>query len=176
MPIYEYYCPDCNTLYSFLSPRIDTAARPDCPRCGRERLERRPARFAALTRSASGDGGEDPGDDLGADVDEGRLGAAFESVLGEMEAGGGDPDDPRQMAGMLRRVGEAAGLEPGPQMEEMLRRLEAGEDPEGLEEDMGDALDGGDDDGDGDPLADLFRRKRATRRRRPHVDEELYFL
>lgn len=174
MPIYEFYCPDCNTLYNFFSSRIDTTARPDCPRCGRARLEKRPARFAALTRS-SATGGEDPGDDFGGDLDEERLGAAFESVLGEMEAGGADPDDPRQMAGMLRRVGQAAGLEPGPKLEEMLRRLEAGDDPETLEEEMGDALDG-DDEGDGDPLADLFRRKRATRRRRPRVDEELYFL
>lgn len=171
MPIYEFFCPDCNTLYNFFSSRIDTAARPDCPRCERPRLERRPARFAAITRSAGGD--DDFGDDFAGDLDEERLGAAFESVVGEMEAGGADPDDPRQMAGMLRRVGAAAGLEPGPKLEEMLHRLEAGDDPEGLEEEMDGALDGGDGD---DPLAELFRRKRSSRPRRPRVDDELYFL
>ncbi len=173
MPIYEFYCPDCDTLFNFFSSRIDTAARPDCPRCGRRGLERRPARFAALTGGAGGDG-EAEGDELGG-VDDERLGAAFESALGDAEAAG---DDPRAMARLFRRVGEAAGLEPGPQMEEMLRRLEAGEDPDRLDEEMGDAFDEGDGEGDGegDPLADLFRKKRPRRRRRPKVDEELHFL
>jgi hypothetical protein len=69
-------------------------------------------------------------------------------------------------------------------MEEMLRRMEAGEDPERLEEEMGDAFDdaaeGGEDGdaagGEGDPLAELFQKKRRRRRRRPKVDEELHFL
>lgn len=173
MPIYEFYCPDCDTLFNFFTPRVDTEARPDCPRCGRPELERKPARFAALS-SSSGDEG-DGDDELAAlGIDEERLAGAFESVLGEMEAGGGEPEDPRAMARMLRRVGEEAGLEPGDTMEEMLGRMEAGEDPERLEEEMGDAFD----DTDGDPLAELFRRRRAAagRRRRPKVDDELYFL
>lgn len=175
MPIYEFYCPDCDTLYNFFSSRIDTEARPDCPRCGREALERKPARFATLTRSSGGDDEAEGGELEG--IDEERLGAAFESALAEMEGAGDEAEDPRQMARLFRRVGEAAGLEPGDAMEEMLRRLEAGEDPERLEEEMGDAFD--DDPGDGeegDPLAELFRRKRARRRRKPRVDPELHFL
>ena len=178
MPIYEFYCPDCDTLFSFFSARIDTAARPACPRCRRSALERRPARFAALTRgtAAAGEGAAGDEDDAfaGLGVDEERLGAAFETAMAEAGAAGGDEDDPRQVARMFRRIGEVAGLEPGPQMEEMLRRLEAGEDPERLEDDM-DA--GGEDEGaGGDPLAELFRKKRQPRRWRPRVDEELYFL
>jgi len=173
VPIYEFYCPDCDTLYNFFSSRVDTAAQPDCPRCGRPRLERKPARFAALTGGAGGGEGGDEGDEL-AGIDDERLGAAFESALGEMEGAGGD--DPQAMARLFRRVGEAAGLEPGPQLEEMMRRLEAGEDPERLEEEMGDAFDDPAGDGEGDPLADLFRKKRPRRRRRPKIDEELYFL
>lgn len=175
MPIYEFYCPDCDTLFNFFSPRVDTAARPDCPRCGRPSLERKPARFAALSGSSTSTGEEAGDDELAAlGIDEERLAGAFESVLGEMEGGGEETEDPRSMARMLRRVGEAAGLEPGDRMEEMLGRLEAGEDPERLEEEMDDAFD----DADGDPLADLFRRKRAARRRRrrPKVDDELHFL
>jgi putative FmdB family regulatory protein len=174
MPIYEFYCPDCDTLFNFFSSRIDTDSRPDCPRCGRKELGRRPARFAAITRSG---GGEAEPEGFGG-VDEERLGAAFESVLGDMEASGADAEDPRQMARMLRAVGEAAGLAPGEQMEEMLRRLEAGEDAERLEEEMGDAFDTDDDDPDADPLAALFQQQRRARgrRRRPKVDDELYFL
>lgn len=176
MPIYEFYCPDCDTLFNFFSPRVDTEARPACPRCDRQRLERKPARFAALSTPSGGGEGDDELAAFG--IDEERLAGAFESVLGEMEAGGDEAEDPRSMARMLRRVGEEAGLEPGAQMEEMLARLEAGEDPERLEEEMGDAFDDAGED-DGDPLAELFRRKRAAaggRRRRPKVDDELHFL
>jgi len=34
MPIYEFYCAPCNTLFSFYSKTINTAAQPACPRCG----------------------------------------------------------------------------------------------------------------------------------------------
>ena len=39
-------------------------------------------------------------------------------------------EDPRQMAALFRRFGEASGLEIGPRMEELMSRLEAGEDPD----------------------------------------------
>lgn len=178
MPIYELYCADCDTLFNFFSSRIDTTTRPTCPRCKARQLERRPARFATITRAAGAGGEEAAGDDpfreLG--IDEERLGGAFESAMAELDTAGGDAEDPRQVARLFRRIGESAGLEPGPQMEEMLRRLEAGEDPDALEEDMGDAFDGEGGE-EGDPLAELFRKKRATGgRRRPKRDEELYFF
>ena len=40
MPIYEFYCPDCNTLFNFFSSRINTEKKPDCPKCGRKELDR----------------------------------------------------------------------------------------------------------------------------------------
>ena len=63
-------------------------------------------------------------------------------------------------------------LEMGPKMEEMLSKLEAGADPDSLEEEMGD-LDETDDSFD-----DFFRlkKKAAALRKRPRVDEELYFF
>lgn len=168
MPIYEFYCSDCHALYNFFSSRIDTETVPPCPRCA-ARLERKPAAFATLSRRSDEGGGEE--DDLFAGLDEERMAGAMEAAMAEMEGAGGE-DDPRQMAALFRRVGEAAGLEPGPRMEEMLARLEAGEDPDRLEEEMGDDLDSD------DALAELFRRKRsgASGRRKPRLDPELYFL
>jgi putative FmdB family regulatory protein len=179
VPIYELYCADCDTLFNFFSSRVDTTTSPTCPRCGKRRLERRPARFATLSRAsgdAAGDeaGEGDPFRELG--IDEERLGGAFESAMAELDASGDDAEDPRQVARLFRRVGESAGLEPGPQMEEMLRRLESGEDPDQLEEDMGDAFDGEAGE-EGDPLAELFRKKRPKGgRKKPRRDEELYFF
>jgi hypothetical protein len=63
----------------------------------------------------------------------------------------GDAENPRVMARMMRRMAEVSGEPMTPTMEEMFRRLEAGEDPETLEEqlgpqlesEMGDGNDGG---------------------------------
>ena len=174
MPIYEFYCADCNTLFNFFSARIDTEAAPACPRCGRERLERRPARFAAITRSSSAAGEADGGDedDPFAGLDEERMEKVMESMSGELESMG-EEEDPRQMARFFRRFGEAAGMKLGPRMEEMLRRLESGADPDALEEEMG-----GEemDEGEMDEWFQLKAQAKSLRRRRPKVDEKLYFL
>jgi hypothetical protein len=81
-------------------------------------------------------------------------------------------EDPRQMAALFRRFGEASGLEIGPRMEELMSRLEAGEDPDALEEEM----DGDFDENDG--LDEFFRlRKRGWNvSKKPRTDETLYFL
>ena len=130
-------------------------------------LERRPARFATLKRRGSEE--EDP--DPLSQLDDERLDGVMESMMAEM----GDleeSEDPRQLARLFRRFGEASGLELGPKMEEMMSRLEAGEDPDRLEEEMEGQFD------DDESLEQFFRLKRQGWRRdsRPKVDETLYFL
>lgn len=175
MPIYEFYCPDCHTVFSFFSSSIDTSARPSCPRCGRPELERRPSRFAALRGGAKDKDEADEGSPFG-DLDDERMERAMASMAGEM-AGLGEGDgaeDPRALARMLRKFGDATGLAAGPRMEDMLRRLEAGEDPDELESEMG----GGEEGGDDDDLSEFFqvRKTAKARQRRPRVDDTLYFL
>ena len=34
MPIYEYYCKPCHTIFSFLARTANVTSRPACPRCG----------------------------------------------------------------------------------------------------------------------------------------------
>ena len=81
-------------------------------------------------------------------------------------------EDPQTLARLFRRLGEASGMEPGPKLQEILGRLEAGEDPDDLEAALGDDAD------EDESLEDLFRVKRALaeRHRRPQVDDTLYFL
>ena len=194
MPIYEFYCPDCHTVFSFFSSRIDTKVRPACPQCGRLELGRRPSRFAALSATKTGSGGADAnaGDldegDPFAGLDEDRMAGVMESLAGEME--GMDESaqqDPKQLAQFLARFQEATGLEAGPKMEEMLARLKEGADMDELEAEMGGAgpegggagFDGGEEGGgEPDDFSDFFRAKRAAtaRRKAPRVDETLHFL
>ena len=45
------------------------------------------------------------------------------------------------MAKMMRKLSDATGMKFGESMEEAMRRMEAGEDPDKIEDEMGDLLD-----------------------------------
>jgi hypothetical protein len=73
----------------------------------------------------------------------------------------------------MRKLSEATGMNLGPAMEEALRRMERGEDPEAIEAEMGDLLeaeepfifDGG-----------ASTKKGTGKAKPPRVDETLYDL
>jgi putative FmdB family regulatory protein len=171
MPIYEFYCADCHTVFSFLSKTPNTRKRPACPKCGRRGLDRRVSVFAISKGMA-----EPAGEDL---VPEGLDEARMERVMADMaqQMDGVDEDDPRQMARVMRKLFDGTGMSLGPGMEEAIRRMEAGEDPDKIEEEMGDVLEG-----EGETMLGAGgaggRRLKALRRRLgpPAVDRTLYEL
>jgi putative FmdB family regulatory protein len=134
MPIYEFLCSTCNRIFSFHSFKMATEKIPDCPKCGDPDLRRVPSSFgvAAATRKSGGDEGVDGG------LDDPRMEQEMMRFASELE--GMDENDPRAMAAAVRKMTEIAGEPVTPAMEEMIRRLEAGEDPEKVEEELGDAL------------------------------------
>jgi len=67
-------------------------------------------------------------------------------MAGEMSEA--DAEDPRAMARMMRRLAEESGERITPALDEMFRRMEAGEDPEALEDELGPRLE--EEMGDGD--------------------------
>jgi len=87
------------------------------------------------------------------------------------EAEGVTDDDPKAMAGLMRRFYEGTGTAMGEGMSEALKRFEAGEDPDSIEAEMGEALEAE------DPFAGQGPSlRRLGRRWRPTVDPELYEL
>ena len=134
MPVYEYYCSACHTIYSFRSAGFETTKRPKCPDCGKKHLERQISLFAI----SKGRGEADEGDGGFPDLDEAAMEKAMLALEGE--AGGLDEENPRAMAKFMRRLYESTGLKLGGGMEEAIRRMEAGEDPDKIEEEMGDSL------------------------------------
>jgi len=164
MPIYEFYCDRCNTIFNFFSTTVNTSKRPKCPRCKDRSLSRRMSRFAVTGRAKE----EGEADDL--PIDESRMERAMEMLASEAEHI--NEEDPRQAANLMRKLTDMTGMELGPGMTEALKRMEAGEDPEQIEAEMGDLLEGE------EPF--LLPGKRGTGtgagRRPPRRDETLYDL
>jgi hypothetical protein len=102
------------------------------------------------------------------DLDESKMEKAM-SLLAR-EADHIDEDDPRQAANLMRKLTDMTGLNLGPGMEEALTRMEAGEDPEKIEAEMGDILEGE------EPFGIKEKLSRFAKTRPPKVDDKLYDL
>lgn len=163
MPIYEFYCRECDTIYNFFSRTINTDKIPKCPKCRNVKLRKKVSIFAAIS---GGKGEEDQGDMP--PIDEARMEKAMSMLAGE--AGGINEDDPRQAARLMRKLTEATGLKMGSGMEEALSRMERGEDPDRIEAELGDLLEGE------EPFLVDQKGSAGRKRRGPKVDETLYDL
>ena len=134
MPIYEFYCRKCNTLYTFLSRSIQPDKRPPCPLCRTVKLAKQVSLFAATGRAREEPGGTDPV----LPMDETKMERAMDALA--READSLTEEDPRQAANLMRKFSSMTGMELGSGMKEALSRLEAGENPDAIEAALGDRL------------------------------------
>jgi putative FmdB family regulatory protein len=141
MPIYEFACPKCRRIFSFLSKRMNPHRLPVCPKCGNKKMEKQLSQFAmtrglaepAAATDAEGNEGPIP------DLDDPRVARAMAEMERDMEHM--DENNPKHMAHMMRKMKDL--MPPGSMPKELdvaIKRLEAGEDPEKIEADMGDVL------------------------------------
>jgi putative FmdB family regulatory protein len=149
MPIYEYRCEGCGKVSSFLVRSVEAHKTPSCPKCGTAGMSRVFSLFATSPKSGgSSRGGSTSGDDLGRDAGGMGGGPGGDDMPDLSALEGIDENDPRSLGRAMRKMAEQTGEKMDPQMDEACRRLESGEDPEAIEEAMGDAL-GGEGEGGG---------------------------
>ena len=118
-----------------------SGARTTCPKCGRKNLKKEVSQFAmtrGLKETAPKTGADEGGPPM-PDMDDPRV----ERAMMEMERDMAhlDENNPKHMAHMMRKMKDL--MPPGMMPKEMeiaIKRLEAGEDPEKIEADMGDLL------------------------------------
>jgi putative FmdB family regulatory protein len=141
MPIYEYACPKCRVIFNFLSKRMNPGRSPVCPKCGNKSMTKQLSRFAMSRKlkepapKPETEGGEPPMPDF----DDPRVERAMMEMERDME--NLDENNPKHMAHMMRKMKDL--MPPGTVPKDLdiaIKRLEAGEDPEKIEEDMGDLL------------------------------------
>ncbi|TVR52863.1 MAG: FmdB family transcriptional regulator [Puniceicoccaceae bacterium] len=150
MPIYEYYCPENHKIYSFYARTVAQAEKsPPCPDNPEFTMIKMVSGFSigkparAESSATAGEGGAAGGDDA---LDDPRVEAGLAQLEREMESI--DENDPRAMGRLMRRMSELTGEKLDGEMEDVVRRLESGDDPEAIEEEMGDLL-GDDEEGGG---------------------------
>jgi putative FmdB family regulatory protein len=153
MPIYEFACPKCRVIFNFLSRRLKQDRLPVCPKCGSKKMVKQLSTFAMPRGLAESAAAPEDGPEGGPmpDFDDPRVMRAMNEM--ERDMAHLDENNPKHMAQMMRKMKDL--LPPGTMPKEMdtaIKRLEAGEDPEKIEADMGDILSGfmgGDDDDEG---------------------------
>ncbi len=161
MPIYEFYCERCNTIFNFYSKSINTNKQPICPKCREMKLKRFLSSFSVLREGPEGNI-EEP-----LPFDEERMEKAIGMLAQEAE--NINEDDPKQAAHLMRKFSEMTELNMGGGIKEAIERLEAGEDPEKIEEEMGDIL-------EEDPFALPEKKVVRGKNNTPLQDETLYEL
>ncbi len=162
MPIYEFFCDQCNVIFNFYSSKINTTKIPACPQCGKLELSRQISTFATIGKA------KESTDDQFLGLDETKMEHAFESLMREAEHI--KEDDPKQMASLMRKFTSQTGVHLGDSMEEALSRMERGEDPEQVEKDMGDLL------SEENFSLESMKKNVLRQGKKPVHDEKLYEL
>lgn len=131
MPIYEYRCGQCGRRFSVFwrtFSEIDES-KLSCKRCGSREIKRLVSRVRVVRSEDS------------------RL----EDLADPTSWGDFDENDPKSMGRFMRKMmnelGDEAG-DLGPEFEEVIERLEAGQDPEEIEKEMPDLMGEGSDSSD----------------------------
>ncbi len=108
MPIYEYRCHGCRKRVSVFFRSFNAVKDPVCPECGSSQLTKLVSRVAMMKS------------------EEARL----EELADPSSLSGLDENDPKSIAKWAKQMGSALGEDLGPEYEEMVDRMEAGEMPD----------------------------------------------
>lgn len=183
MPIYEFYSPDTNKIYSFYAKTLAQASfTPRCPDAPTARMVKLLSGFSIGGTSKESAGAASASDGPPAGMDDAKMEATMSAM--EHEFSSVDENDPKAMARMMRRMAELSGERLDEPMEEAIRKLEEGADPDALEDQLGGAFgpEGADDSAGAGPLPGPAKeadkkepRARFKARRPPPVrDPKLY--
>ncbi|MDZ7843203.1 MAG: zinc ribbon domain-containing protein [Anaerolineales bacterium] len=116
MPAYDFQCQQCNHLFEiFKTYQEYDPSQVSCPLCSSDQAQRviKPVRIARSEES--------------------RL-----DSLADPQQLAGIEDDPRALGKMMRRMSSELGEEMGPEFDEVVDRLEKGQDPEDIEKELPD--------------------------------------
>lgn len=114
MPTYNYRCQSCKARFELFLTYAEYGHTPvNCPKCGSEQVQRRIGRIRI------------------AKSEDRRI----EDMVDPSQLDGIE-DDPKALGRLMRKMGDEMGEDAGPEFEEVVSRLEKGQNPEDIERDM----------------------------------------
>jgi putative FmdB family regulatory protein len=120
MPLYDYFCLDCQKHFDVFMTYAEYGARPvTCSHCQSKNVRRRIPRVRVAKSEDS------RMDSLAGDFSD-------PSALAGLE------NDPQAMGRMMRKMGKEMGEEMPPEFDEVVGRLEKGQSPEEIEKELPD--------------------------------------
>jgi len=171
MPIYEFFCPDNRRIYSFFARSLRYSDKlPRCPDNPKWKMEKVISGFAITGRA------KESNTDAMDELEDSKVEAAMSEMEREFSSlGDTDNPDPRAVAKMMRRMGEISGQKMPAEMNEVIARLEKGEDPDKLEAEYGDIFNAMEEAGEpGDDPADAETRTKLRLKKKITRDPKLY--
>lgn len=182
MPIYEFHSPDTEKIYMFYAPSLSYAnLTPLCPDGDQMKMIKLLSGFSITGRNQEVPelSSETDPDDPFAGMDPSKSGELMKELERSIAGMDEDNPDPRQMGSLMRRMCELSGEKMDEPMEEVIRKLEEGINPEELEERMGDFMGEEGDEGtprseDEDKEDSLKSRLRKLLIKTPARDPQLY--
>ncbi len=116
MPLYQYRCLNCRKRFEIYQTYSEYGSKSvQCPHCASDRVQRRIGRIRV------------------AKSEESRM-----ESLADPSGLEGLEDDPRALGKMMRKMSNEMGEDLGPEFDEVIDRLEAGQDPEEIEKSLPD--------------------------------------
>jgi putative FmdB family regulatory protein len=116
MPLYQYRCLNCRKRFEIFQTYGEYGSKTvHCPHCASDQVQRRIGRIRI------------------AKSEESRM----ESIADPSSLEGLE-DDPRALGKMMRKMSNEMGEDMGPEFDEVIDRLEAGQDPEEIEKSLPD--------------------------------------
>jgi hypothetical protein len=166
MPIYEFYCRDNHRIYQFYARTLAQGKIvPACPDNPKFKMQKILSSFAVVGRATEGGAAEAAGADA---TDDPRMEAAMGAM--EHEFARVDENDPRSMGRMMRRMADLAGEKMDGELDQVVRKLGEGADPDSL----GDMVPDGPEDSGSEGPAKGTRRRPRVRQAAPVKDPKLY--
>lgn len=176
MPIYEFYSPDLQKIYSFFSHKVRSFDEvPTCPDDEKVSMQRLISGFS-ITGKQPSEIQESPQTDNSdvdpfADLEPNKAKHLMQEMEKSISSIDDDNPDPKQMGNLMRKMCEMSGERIDDRMEEVVRKLEEGKDPNEIENDMEEYL--SDDSVDANEeneqsVRKILNQKKMTR------DEKLY--
>lgn len=129
MPLYEFYCEPCHTIYTFRFPRVDIRTIPLCPVC-KHALKKEVSRVNCILRKNTPSSADTEGNFSSEEIEDAQRNDLLAQMERRLQALDESDGSPAEALALMQRMAQEGGYQFNSDIAEAFARIEAGEDPE----------------------------------------------